>query len=117
VAGFDDTYLTNVFAAAKSGMRTGHGRWGQYCDGHVISGDMNYFLSCALYAVFTALAQQYAGMVTRFTDIGESELAATCAQRQQLFLNRAQAIQIALGIPVNKYDLIGITDQVTALKT
>ena len=117
VPGFDDVYLTNIFAAAKQGMRAGHGRWGQLCDGHVVYGDMDYFLSYALYFVFTALANQYAGLVTQFTNIGESELAATCASRQQLFQSRAQKIQAALGIPVNRYDVVGITDQVIAQKT
>lgn len=114
MAGFDDVYLTNVFAAAKQGMTAGHGRWDQYCDGRVIRGDVDYFLSYALYFVFTALATQYAGLVTQFTNIGEAELAATCATRQQLFTQRAQKIQSALGMPVNKYDSIGVTDHVTA---
>lgn len=117
MAGFDDVYLSNIFAAAKQGMAAGHGRWDQYCDGHVVNGDVNYFLSYALYFVFTALAGQYAGLVTQFTNIGEAELASTCAQRQQLFLSRAQQIQAALGMPVNKYDRVGITDQVTAQKS
>jgi hypothetical protein len=114
MAGFDDVYLTNVFAAARGGMQAGHGRWDQYCDGHVIYGDVNYFLSYALYFVFTALATQYAGLVTQFTNIGESELAANMASRQQLFTTRAQKIQAALGMPVNKYDPVGVTDHVTA---
>lgn len=117
MAGFDDVYLSNVFAAAKQGMVAGNGRWGQYCDGHVVSGDMDYFLSYALYFVFTALGNQYAGLVTTFTNIGESEMAATCAKRQQLFQDRAQKIQNALGIPFNRYDAIGIMDQVNAVKS
>lgn len=114
MTGFDDVYLTNIFAAAKQGMVTGNGQWDQYCDGHVICGDVDYFLSYALYFVFTALAGQYATLVTSFTNIGEAELAQTCATRQQLYLERAQKIQSALGVPVNKYDWMGVTDQVNA---
>lgn len=113
MAGFDDVYLTNVFTAAKAGMVAGNGRWDQYCDGHVVCGDMNYFLSYALYYVFTALAGQYATLITQFTNIGEAQLAQDCATRQQLYTERAQKIQMALGIPVNKYDRVGISDQVT----
>jgi hypothetical protein len=113
MAGFDDVYLNNVFAAAKQGMVAGNARWDQYCDGHVVCGDMDYFLSYALYFVFTALASQYAGLVTQFTNIGEAELAQTMATRQELFTSRAQKIQSALAIPVNKYDRAGITDHVT----
>lgn len=112
MSGFDDVYLTNVFAAAKQGMKAGNGRWDQYCDGRVVIGDVDYFLSYALYFVFNALSTQYGGLVTQFTNIGEGELAATCAKRQQLFQGRAQKIQSALGIPVNKYDRVGIVDQV-----
>lgn len=117
MSGFDDVYLANVFAAAKQGMRAGHGQWDQYCDGRVIFGDVDYFLSYAFYFVFTALAQQYAGLVTQFTNIGESELAATCATRQQLYTSRAEKIRLALAIPMNKYDSVGIGDHVVAQKS
>lgn len=117
MAGFDDVYLTNVFTAARGGMMAGHGRWDQYCDGHVIFGDVDYFLSYALYFVFTALSNQYGGLVTQFTNIGEAELASTMATRQQLFSQRAQQIQMALGIPANKYDSVGLKDTVTAVIT
>lgn len=111
--GFGNDYLDNVLAAAKKGLDAGAGPYGQRYDGLNINGNADYFLRYALGAVFFALSQQYAKMVVFFNGIGDTELAASCARKQQTYLQWAQTLKASLVIPGDVYDREQITDVVT----
>src|SRR5436309_2398088 len=104
MAGFGNDYLDNVLKAARTGVLSGAGRYGQRADGLTLQGNLDYFLTYALGSVFFALAQQYGKMVIFFNGIGDSELSASCARKQAMYIQWAQTLQTSLVIPGDVYD-------------
>ena len=117
MAGLGDDYLNNVLRAARQGVIAGAGKYGQRCDGLTIQGDLDYFLTYALGAVFLGLASQYGAMVTFFNGIGDTEMATSCARKQMQYSQWAQTMKKNLVIPGNLYDQGSINDSVTAVIT